>query len=107
MEAGTASRSRLRHFAVTALGATLLAVTSYSAAQITAPNGSQPQDNRKSAADPSPDTVGSGVHESFAPQSKDSKGKNVRGPTVGKDAKPEGSAGFANGLDGTGTGSNN
>jgi hypothetical protein len=105
MEVGTASRSWLRHCAVTALGATLLTVASYSAAQITAPNGTQPKDSRTSATGGSQDRAASGVQESYAPQSKDAKG-NARGPTSGKATKPEGATGFDNGLYGTGAGSN-
>ncbi|MEA3117116.1 MAG: hypothetical protein QOI13_386 [Paraburkholderia sp.] len=105
-EAGTPSRSLLRHCALTALGATLLALASHSAAQITAPSGAQPQDGRTSATGDSPNTAASGVHEGYAPQSKDAKGNGRGGSTAGKGAKPAGATGFDNGLYGTGAGSN-
>jgi hypothetical protein len=104
-EAGTTSHNRLRHCAVTMLGATLLVVASHSPAQITASSGAQPQDNRTSATGDSPDMAASAVHEGNAPQSKDAKG-NGRASAVGKGAKPEGATGFDNGLYGTGAGSN-
>jgi hypothetical protein len=95
-------RMRLKHCIVTALGATWLALASYSAAQITAPNGSQPQDNRTSATGSVQDPPGSGVHEGSGPQSKDAKST----ARPGAEQKPEGATGFDNGLYGTGTGSN-
>jgi hypothetical protein len=104
-KAGTASHRRLRHCAVTMIGATWLIVASHSPAQITAPSGTQPQDSRTSATGDAPNTAASAVHEGNAPQSTDAKG-NGRGSAASKGAKPDGATGFNNGLYGTGAGSN-
>ncbi len=102
---GSTSRSGPRRLAVAALGCVLLAVSAYGTAQIASPNGPQGPDNKTSPMGTRPDPASSTVHESNAPQSKDSKG-HARGPTTGQSGKSDGAGGFNNGLYGTGTGSN-
>jgi hypothetical protein len=96
---------KLRHCIVTALGASWFGLATYSVAQITAPNGSQPRDDRTPATgSSSPNTPASGLYEGYAPQSKDAKG-DARARPRGKQ-NPGGATGFDNGLYGTGSGGN-
>lgn len=91
--------------AAMATGALLLVAATAVAAQIVSPGGPQSQDNGTSNMAIQPDLAASTVQESHKPQANEAKG-NARGPTAGKDAKPEGAGGFSNGLYGTGAGSN-
>jgi hypothetical protein len=95
----------LPHSTTVLLGTILLALSTYSLAQISQGNGSSSQENRTSGTGTAPDASASTVHESLKPQSKEAAG-NARGMTAGKQHKTDGAGGFNNGLYGTGAGSN-
>jgi hypothetical protein len=97
MKTDSRLRTGSRRFMLAAVGVTWLALAGYSAAQITAPTGSQPQDKRTGDANAS-----GPVQEGGAPQSKDSK-SSAR-PHQNDKQKSGGATGFDNGLYGTGAG---
>lgn len=73
-------------------------------AQITAPSGDKPQENRSAPMGTETRPPLAGTVESSAPQAVEAQ--KDRRATANPQHKPEGSGGFDNGLYGTGAGSN-
>ena len=79
-------------------------------AQISAPNGNEPQDSRAAPMGTRNDPPPAGTLESNRSQTSEGqtgKGKEQSNGSKQPRHKPEGAGGFDNGLYGTGTGSNN
>ncbi|SEJ78250.1 hypothetical protein SAMN05192539_101849 [Paraburkholderia diazotrophica] len=73
-------------------------------AQITAPNGNMPQENRSAPMGSKSDPPPAHMLESSRPQAVDAQ--KERDATAKPEHKAEGAGGFDNGLYGTGAGSN-
>ncbi|MBN3756765.1 hypothetical protein G3N95_27765 [Paraburkholderia sp. Tr-20389] len=83
-----------------------LSLSALADAQITAPNGSPPQESRTAPMGTNPQTPAPHTVESNTPQAHEAKPEQRRNTKSKAARQPEGAGGFDNGLYGTGAGNN-
>jgi len=82
-----------------------MSLSAFADAQITAPGGAAPQENRTAPMGTKADPPPAHMHESHTPQAVDAKPGQRGKAKAASGHKPERAGGFDNGLEGTGTGS--